>query len=134
MREEQAPAPRTVAFEPGVECLDAGRRRWHALRIIAKDRHADRLAALRAAVFEADALTDQTERAAAADGSELTVELASFLTTVRDASYRLADADVAGLQAAGHTDEEIFELTIAAALGAALHRLDVGLDAIRGAR
>ena len=117
-----------------VVVLDAGRRPWHASRIIAEDRHADRLATLRAAVFEADARTDQTERAAAADGGELPVELASFLTKVRDASYRLTDADVAGLRAAGHTEEELFELTIAAALGAALHRLDVGLDAIRGAR
>lgn len=120
-------------MEP-VVVLDAGRRPWDDFRIIAKDRHADRLAALRAAVFEADALTDQADRAAAADGGELSAELASFLTRVREASYRLTDADVAGLRAAGHTEEELFELTIAAALGAALHRLDVGLDAMRGER
>lgn len=114
--------------------LDAGCRPWHASPIIAEDRHADRLAALRAAVFGADALTDQTDRAAAADGGELPAELASFLTKVREASYRLTDADVAGLRAAGHPEEALFELTIAAALGAALHRLDAGLDAVRGER
>ncbi len=85
-------------------------------------------------MFGPDALTDQTDRTAAAEGGELPVELASFLTTVREASYRLTDADVGGLRAAGHTEEDLFELTIAAALGAALHRLDAGLDAVRGAR
>ena len=85
-------------------------------------------------MFEADAQTDQTDRAAAANGGELPVELASFLTTVRETSFRLSDADIADLRAAGHTEEDFFELTIAAAVGAALYRLDAGLNAMRGER
>jgi alkylhydroperoxidase family enzyme len=49
---------------------------------------------------------------------------------VRDASYRITDGDVAALEAAGHSQEEIFEITVAAATGAALHRLDRALAAL----
>ena len=51
--------------------------------------------------FGSEALTDQADRAAAADRGELPAELASFLTRVREASYRLTDADVAGLRPPG---------------------------------
>ncbi|MGH9280003.1 MAG: hypothetical protein ACRD12_18135 [Acidimicrobiales bacterium] len=59
---------------------------------------------------------------------------ASYLANVRETSYRISDADVGALRAAGLGEEEIFELTIAAALGAALGSLDAGLQAIQGDR
>ena len=53
-----------------------------------------------------------------------------YVAMVRDASYRITDQDLAALKAAGCTEEEIFEVTVAAAMGAALHRLDLGLRAM----
>jgi alkylhydroperoxidase family enzyme len=47
-------------------------------------------------------------------------------------AYRVTDADVAALRQAGHSDDSLFEITVAAAVGAALHRLDRGLAALRG--
>lgn len=98
----------------------------------AADRHAERVAALRRAVFDSDAVTDRATRAVAATGGELPDPLGSYLSKVREASYRITDGDVDALHAAGHSDEEIFELTVAAALGAALRSRDAGLRALRG--
>ena len=54
-----------------------------------------------------------------------------FVANVRDSSYRITDSDVAALTAAGCSEEQIFEITVAAATGAALERLDAGLRALR---
>jgi alkylhydroperoxidase family enzyme len=56
----------------------------------------------------------------------------SYAEKVRSHSYRITDVDVAALRAAGRSEEEIFEVTVAAATGAALRRLDAGLAALRG--
>jgi alkylhydroperoxidase family enzyme len=93
-------------------------------------RHADKLAALHRAVFETDGSTDRATRAAAAAGTDLPPLLAPYLAAVRDASYRITDADVAALKDAGWTEEQLFEVTIAAALGRAQRSLDAGLRAL----
>jgi alkylhydroperoxidase family enzyme len=41
------------------------------------------------------------------------------------------DANIAELRAAGLSEDEIFEITIAAALGAACRCLDAGMRALR---
>ncbi len=56
----------------------------------------------------------------------------TYAEKVRDHSYRITDADIAALKAAGRSEEEIFEITISVATGAGLHRLDAGLRAVRG--
>jgi alkylhydroperoxidase family enzyme len=58
--------------------------------------------------------------------------LASFIDTVARHAYKVTDADVAGLKEAGYSDDAIFEITVAAAVGAAMHRLDRGMAALRG--
>jgi alkylhydroperoxidase family enzyme len=45
-------------------------------------------------------------------------------------AYRIVDADTEALAQAGWSDEAIFELTLAASLGAGLRRLDAGLAAL----
>jgi hypothetical protein len=45
----------------------------------------------------------------------------------------VTDDDVAALQSAGHSDDSLFEITVAASVGAALHRLERGMAALRGA-
>jgi alkylhydroperoxidase family enzyme len=73
-------------------------------------------------------------RAAARPDRAAPDDLGPYLDTVRAGAYRVTDADVERLLAAGHTDDEIFELTVAAAVGAGLERLDAGLRAVEGAR
>lgn len=109
-----------------------GRRRGHGEDGAAVGRHSDKVVALRRAVLDSAAVTDRASRCAAAAGHELPEPVAAYLAKVRDASFRITDADVADLRTAGYGEEAIFELTIAAALGAALRRRDVGLAAFRG--
>jgi len=47
-------------------------------------------------------------------------------------AYKLTDDDLAALQRAGSSEDAIFEITVSAALGAALGRLECGLAALRG--
>jgi hypothetical protein len=44
----------------------------------------------------------------------------------------VTNADIGQLTAAGHSQDEIFEITVAAALGTALRSLNAGLRAVRG--
>ena len=47
-------------------------------------------------------------------------------------AYTVTDGDIAALQRSGSSDDALFEVTVAAALGAALGRLERGLAALRG--
>ena len=96
------------------------------------DRHAAAVGALRHAVFQSPGANQPAIRVAAGQGGELPEPLAGYAAKVCDQSYRITDADFAGLTAAGLSDDAIFEITIAAAVGAALQRLDAGLRAVRG--
>jgi hypothetical protein len=46
-------------------------------------------------------------------------------------AYRIEDDDIAGLKRDGRGEDEIFEATVSAAVGAALMRLDQGMAALR---
>ena len=97
----------------------------------AMGRHASLLAALRRAVFESHARTDPPTRKSAASGGFLAEPARSYVAKVRDQSYRITDGDIEVLATAGLSEDEIFEITVAAALGAALRSLDAGLQALR---
>jgi AhpD family alkylhydroperoxidase len=92
----------------------------------------DAVDALRRSVLEAPAVTPVELRRAAAGDGPLPEEWRTYAETVRDASYRVTDDDVARLVAAGHTEDEIYEVTVAAALGAALRAYDTGRRAVSG--
>jgi alkylhydroperoxidase family enzyme len=59
--------------------------------------------------------------------------LHGYVDTVARHAYRVTDGDVQALHRAGYSDDALFEITVAAAVGAALQRLDRGLAALRGA-
>jgi hypothetical protein len=90
-------------------------------------RHAELVAALRSAVFDAEGEVDPALRRAAGSGRTVPEIWAAYVGKVRDASYRITDHDVSALKDAGCSEEQIFEMTVAAATGAALQRLDLGL-------
>jgi AhpD family alkylhydroperoxidase len=92
--------------------------------------HGDAAENLRHAVLDAPATTDPALRKAAADGGPLPEPWQSYAATVRDASYKITTTDIGRLTAAGHTEEEIFEVTVAAAVGAAARGFDAGRRAL----
>jgi len=65
----------------------------------------------------------------AADG--LPAPLEAYVDKVARHAYRVTDDDVAALQRAGNTDDTLFEVTVAAAVGAALARLERGLATLQ---
>ena len=48
-----------------------------------------------------------------------------YLAKVHERAYTITDDDVEALKAAGLTEDEIFEQTVAAAIGEGLRRLDI---------
>jgi len=71
------------------------------------------------------------EAYAAGRSAELPDELRPYVDKVARHAYKVTDADVERLRASGYSEDAIFELTLAAALGAAQSRLAAGLDAMR---
>jgi hypothetical protein len=98
----------------------------------AAGRRSAQLAELRRAVFESSGRSDPATRAAAGSGGSLPEPLGTYVAKVRDQSYRVTDRDITALATAGLSEDEIFELTVAAALGAACRGLDAGIRALRG--
>ena len=56
--------------------------------------------------------------------------VAPYLEQVRSRAYAIEDADVEALKAAGCSEDEIFEQTVAVAVREGLRRLDAGLRAL----
>jgi alkylhydroperoxidase family enzyme len=73
-----------------------------------------------------DSLIEQLRAAARRDRGAPRAARA-YLETVRRHAYRVTDEQVAELRAGGLSEDEIFELTVAAAVAAGLERLDAGL-------
>jgi hypothetical protein len=108
------------------------------------DRHLAWVHRLRQAVLSGRRMTDAAlrqaveARAAVAGGRQgeasdsIPPELESFVDKVIYRAWQVTDEDVARLRSAGYSEDAIFELTIAAALGAGMGRLERGLAALAG--
>jgi hypothetical protein len=53
-----------------------------------------------------------------------------YLAKVRERAYTVVDADVDGLKAAGFSEDEIFEQTVAVAIAQGLRRYDAAMGVI----
>jgi alkylhydroperoxidase family enzyme len=95
----------------------------------AADRHADKIAALRRAILETPGDASRDQRAAA-ESAAPTGPADVYLDKVRRESYRIVDGDIDALRADGLTEDAIFELTVAAALGEATRILDRSIGAL----
>ena len=90
----------------------------------------DVVANLRHSVLNRPAVTDPGLRPAAAAGDPLPEPWQAYAAMVRDASYAITDTDIGRLLAAGPTEDQVFEVTVAAAVGAALESFDAGMSAL----
>lgn len=59
--------------------------------------------------------------------------LREFVDKIASRPWTVSDEDFARLRTAGYTEGQLYELTLAAALGAGLQRFDAGLRAIEEA-
>jgi len=78
-----------------------------------------------------DRLLEELRFATATGGGELPPDLAAWAAKVRERAYATTDGDVEALLAAGHSEDAIFEVTVAAAVGAGLERFEAGVRALR---
>jgi hypothetical protein len=62
----------------------------------------------------------------------LPADLIPYLNKVALYAYKVTDDDIARLKQAGYSEDELFEITLSAALGAGLARIERGLDALKG--
>jgi len=71
-------------------------------------------------------------RSAVASGNGLTPPIEAYVDRVALYAYRVTDRDIETLRAAGCSEDAIFELTLCAAVGAAIGRMGQAASAIRG--
>jgi hypothetical protein len=93
--------------------------------------------ALRTRAAIAPALVDSTLRKAAIErangGAALLKPYEALVTQVAEASYKVTDAEVAAVRQAAGSDKAVFEVIMAAAIGAAMVRCDRAMQALKGA-
>ena len=63
---------------------------------------------------------------------KLPAELATYVTKVARYAYKTTDEDIEALRQAGYSEDAIFEITLSAALGAGMARLERGLAVLKG--
>jgi alkylhydroperoxidase family enzyme len=80
------------------------------------------------AVLTAQGAMSADARSAAFAGRADDPALARYVNVVRTHAYRITDEDVQRLRDTGLDDDAIFELTLAAAVGAGAERLQAGLS------
>ena len=99
------------------------------------DRHREHLEALKRCVLEQPGTVPQALRQAASrnDGAALPDALRAYVDTVERHAYQVTDEEVEALKQAGYSEDQLFEITVAAALGAALRRLEAGLAPLAAA-
>src|SRR5579871_5570204 len=87
-----------------------------------------------ASVLEGPGRTEPKLRQTAAEESgEVPPRYVKYLTKLKRHAYKITDEDVAALKREGSSEDEILEVSIAGALGAALLRLERGLQSLEKA-
>lgn len=100
------------------------------------DRYTEHLTRTTHAVLESPGTTPPAHRWAAFHRrmDELPEQLRAYVDKVARHAYRISDEDVEALKRAGYSEDAIFEITAAAALGAAVMRLERGLIVLHESR
>jgi hypothetical protein len=91
---------------------------------------AELLERLRAAVLDGPGELDRSVRQAVFTGNGAPGDAAAYVDKVRRQAYTVTDGDIESLQGAGWSDDAIFELTVATALGAVLSRRETARQAM----
>ena len=70
------------------------------------------------------------------NGRELEVapEITSYIEKIALHAYKITEADIEALKERGYSEDGIFEITLSAALGAGITRLEKGLAALKAAQ
>ena len=94
-----------------------------------EDRFAPARRAVEESVLRGPGHTDPELRQRLAERREVPEDLRALVDKIEARAYQVTDEDVARLKVK-YTDDELFEIVVAATLGAALDRLGAGLRAL----
>jgi hypothetical protein len=112
------------------------------------ERYTDLVERLRASVLKGAGVTDPAVRQAVASrasalggatsggtagpGPAVPPDISVLVDKIARRAHTVTDADVLAVRQAGYSEDAVFEIAAAAALGAALGRLERGLAALKG--
>jgi hypothetical protein len=80
----------------------------------------------------AEALSAQLSGRHSSQTDTIPPELISYVKKIALHAYKTTDEDIEALRKAGYSEDAIFEITVSAALGAGMARLERGLVALKG--
>jgi hypothetical protein len=96
------------------------------------DRHEAGRRRLEDAVLRGDGFLEGALRTAIATGADVPADLQPLVARVKDEAYRVTDADLDALRLR-YNEDQLFEVVVSAALGAALLRLEAVRKALEAA-
>jgi hypothetical protein len=89
--------------------------------------------ALVARILEGDGKASHAQRRAAFENAGLAEPLSALIDKVARHADKVADEDIAAARASGHSEDQIFELLVCAAIGQAKRQYDTALRALEAA-
>lgn len=84
-------------------------------------------------ILEGEGHASATQRRAAFHNTGLTEPVTTLIDKVAKCSYKVTDADISAVKAAGLSEDQIFELVVCAAVGQATRQYDTALAALAAA-
>ena len=84
-------------------------------------------------VLEGDGQASRTRRRATFDDADLAEPLRTLVHHVATQSWKVTDRDIAAARAAGHSEDQIFELVVCAAVGQANRQYETAMAALEAA-
>lgn len=90
-------------------------------------------AALVRRILEGDGRAPTDQRRAAFNNAGLAEPIRTLVDKVSRCSQKVTDGDIASAKESGHTEDQIFELVVCAAVGQASRQYDAALDGLRSA-
>jgi alkylhydroperoxidase family enzyme len=89
--------------------------------------------ALARRILEEDGKASRSERRAAFNSSGLAEPLAALVDKVARHAYRVTDEDIAAARESGLSEDQVFEMVVCAAVGAASRQYDTAFAALEAA-
>jgi len=111
------------------EAGDLTRRRARgALRAMDRAERRGAFANVARLIVERDGRLDSSVRRSAIDGGPVPAEVTALVSKIRARASDVTDADIDHARAAGYDEDQLFELTVATAVGESQRRLNRVLD------
>jgi hypothetical protein len=84
-------------------------------------------------VLEGDGLASRAQRRATFDDADLAEPLQTLVHNVATQSWKMTDREIAAVRAAGHSEDQIFEFVVCAAVGQANRQYETAMAALEAA-